>query len=244
MTFFASKFLIVKQPKAKAFLLGIKRTIPLMAGVLPFGILYATLAGSVGFPPWLTVFTSMVVFGGSSQLVFIDLYHTLNSALQAVLGSNIVNARHLIYSAGVSSHFSSYPRKWRLILSYLLTDQLYAISEAHKNTIDAYPLSVQPWFYFGSGFSTWSSWIAATVIGIVFGQNVPSSWNLAFSIPLMFLPLVFMTSKNKFGYLTCAISAACVFMLHKLPFGFGVLVSIILAAYLGYLLQRHWRAKS
>lgn len=229
--------------RQQVFFLGFQSTLPLVAGVLPFGMLYATLANSVGFPPWLIIFISIVVFGGSSQLVFIDLFQTLSSAFQSVLGSNIVNARHLIYSAGVSSHFSTYSLKWRLLLSYLLTDQLYAISETHKKTIDSYTLSVQPWFYLGSGFCTWSSWVLATLAGIVFGQAIPASWNLAFSIPLMFLPLIFMTSRNVAAYTTCVFSIGFVVLFFKIPFGLGVLLAILLSSFCGYRFQKYWRRR-
>lgn len=238
-----NKSFLKNKPRLLAFLLGFKSTLPLIAGVLPFGMLYATLANSVGFPPWLIVFISIVVFGGSSQLVFIDLFQTLSSTFQAVLGSNIVNARHLIYSAGVSSHFSSYNLKWRLLLSYLLTDQLYAISETHKKTIDSYSIQIQPWFYFGSGFCTWSSWVLATIAGIIFGQAVPSDWNLAFSIPLMFLPLIFMTSRNLAAFATCLFSVGFVVLFFKVPFGLGVLLAILLSSFFGYQFQKYWRRR-
>ncbi|MBX3042057.1 MAG: AzlC family ABC transporter permease, partial [Bdellovibrionaceae bacterium] len=77
----------------RVFLFGFRKTLPFQSGVIPFGLLYATLAGAVGFPWWITFMLSIVVFGGSSQLVFVDLMQTLASPLQATLGSNIVNAR-------------------------------------------------------------------------------------------------------------------------------------------------------
>lgn len=237
----------MNKQKSKArlnvFFLGFQSTLPLIAGMLPFGMLYATLAGEAGFPPWLVIFTTIIVFGGSSQLVFIDLYQKLASAFQAVLGSNIVNARHLIYSAGVSAHFSSYSMRWRLLLSYLLTDHLYSISETHKKEIESYSVELQPWFYFGSGVCTWTSWVLSAVIGIAFGQIIPKGWNLDFSIPLMFLPLIFMTTKNKYSYLTCAFVGVFVVFFYKLPFGLGVLISILLGSYCGFKLQKYWRQK-
>ncbi len=233
----------MNKQKFLTFLLGAQSTLPLIAGMLPFGMLYATLAGEAGFPPWLVIFTTIVVFGGSSQLVFIDLYQTLSSAFQAVLGANIVNARHLIYSAGVSSHFSSYPVKWRLILSYLLSDHLYSVSETHKKTIDSFSAELQPWFYFGSGVCTWVSWVLSAVVGVAFGQIIPKGWNLEFSIPLMFLPLIFMTAKNRYAYLTCLFAGALVVLFYKLPFGLGVLFSILLGSFLGFKVQKYGRQK-
>lgn len=214
---------------------GFLRTLPYQGGVIPFGILYATIATSVGFPWWLVQLFSLVVFGGSSQLVFIDLYAHAGSVLQAVLGSNIVNARHFIYSAGVSRDFSQFPKKWRIILSYWLTDQLYAISLAHKQEIEEIPSGSRQWFFLGSALGTWFFWFGASFVGIFFGQLIPPSWNLSFSIPLMFMPLVISVCKDRYGVITVVLAVLLTILFQKFPLGLGVVFSILLACMLGYL---------
>lgn len=226
------------QSRWSAFFLGFRRTFPFIGGVVPFGVLYATIATSAGFPVWITVLFSVVVFGGSSQLVFIDLFQSLGSPFQSVLGSNIVNARHLIYSAGVSEQFAPYPARWKWILSYLLTDQLYAISQSSDRQLSSMASRVHPWFYFGAGACIWSFWVLATVLGTIFGSFVPASWNLGFSIPLMFMPLVFMVSKDRYAYMAAIFSALFVSLLRGMPFGLGVFLAIIAASGTSVLLRR------
>ncbi|HRO66854.1 MAG TPA: AzlC family ABC transporter permease [Pseudobdellovibrionaceae bacterium] len=221
----------------RVFLFGFRKTLPFQSGVVPFGLLYATLAGTVGFSWWVTMLLSVVVFGGSSQLVFVDLMQTLFSPLQATLGANIVNARHLIYSAGVSRRYAGFSRGWQLFLCYLLTDQLFAVSESEKEQVDRMPQELVPWFYFGSGFCTWIFWVIATAVGIVFGHIIPTSWNLGFSIPLLFMPLVFSVAKTRAAAVSCVLAVLFVFLLQKLPFGLGVLAAILIASALGYLLR-------
>lgn len=226
-----------KALRIQAFTLGFRKTLPYQSGVLPFGILYATLAAAVGFPWWLIMFISIVVFGGSSQLVFIDLFQTLHSSFQAVLGANIVNGRHLIYSAGVSQKFSNFPARWKFILGYLLTDQLFATSQSSEKELERILPPYEPWYYFGSGFCTWIFWQASCAFGGVFGHYIPETWNLGFSIPLMFMPLIFSVSHSKTAYLTCALAVIFVVLFQSLPFGLGVFVSILLASGLGYLFK-------
>ncbi|HVK61850.1 MAG TPA: AzlC family ABC transporter permease [Bdellovibrionales bacterium] len=221
----------------QVFRQGFRATFPYFGGIVPFGVLYATIATNVGFPWWLTILFSIVVFAGSSQLVFIDLFTHLQSSLQAVLGSNIVNARHLIYSAGVTHQLSTFPRRWRLVLAYLLTDQLYAVSLAEADEIREIPEELQPWFYFGSGMFTWSFWVASTAAGIAFGHVIPSSWNLGFSIPLMFMPLVFSVSKTKFAHLASLFAIVFVFLFQSLPFGLGIFFAILCASILAYFFE-------
>lgn len=222
---------------------GFLKTLPYQGGVIPFGILYATIATNFGFPWWLVQLFSIIVFGGSSQLVFIDLLAHMGSPFQAVLGSNIVNARHFIYSAGVSREFSNFPKKWRFILSYWLTDQLYAISLAHRQQINSIPQELRHWFFLGSALGTWVFWFGSSAVGIVFGQLIPASWNLSFSIPLLFMPLVFSVCKDRYCYITAALSVFFVFLFHRIPFGMGVVLAILSASLVGYLVLK-WGEKN
>lgn len=221
-----------------AFFAGFRKTLPFQFGLLPFGLVFATLAVNAGLSFFLVTALSVVVFGGSSQLVFIDLLTRLGSPFQAVLGANIVNSRHAIYSAGVSEEFSKFPLRWKLILSYLLTDQLFAIVESTHKEVEDMSQELRAWYYFGSGFCTWAFWILSTWTGFFFGQAIPKDWNLGFSIPLMFLPLIFIVSKNKFSYITCGITVLMVFVFHDLPLGTGVMVSILGSCLVGYFIHK------
>ncbi len=220
--------------KLELFQRGFVQTLPYQTGVIPFGILYATLATSFGFPGWLIIFFSIVVFGGSSQLVFMDLVQRLSSPFYAVIGSNIVNARHMIYSAAVSSEFKKFSLRWKLLLAYLMTDQIYAFYQREQDSLDQIPQDGKPWFFFGSGICTWIFWILACCGGIIFGQIVPNSWNLGFSIPLMFMPLVFMMTKTRTDYLVVVTAAVLSVILHPLPYGLGVLFAILGASIAGH----------
>lgn len=213
-------------------------------GSLPFGILYGTLAAHVGFPGWMTLAFSIIVFGGSSQLVFINLFQTLGSPMQALLGSNIVNARHLIYSAGMSRKFEGFSLKWKLFLSYLLTDQLFAVSQAEKVDMGRVHLEYRPWFYFGAGICTWFFWIASTAVGIGFGHLVPRTWNLSFSVPLLFMPMIFAVSHSRAAYVAVLFASIFVFLLRDLPYGLGVFCSILLGSGCGYIFSRLFRRRS
>ncbi len=226
--------------KRQLFNSGFRKTLPFQTGVVPFGLLYGTLAVNAGFSWWLVLLFSVVVFAGSSQLIFIDLYSHLGSALQAVLGSNVVNTRHLIYSAGVSQQFSVFPKKWRLILSYLLTDQLYAFSEIQKKELLKYPLEIRPYAYFGSGFCTWIFWFMSTAAGIFFGQLIPASLNLEFAIPLLFMPMLMGVCKNKFGVLTSAFSVVCILLFQNFSYGSGIFLAIVCATVTGYFIEKRW----
>jgi predicted branched-subunit amino acid permease len=52
------------------FFSGVKTVLPLMIGVLPFGMIYGILAIGAGLPPSTAQAMSAIIFAGSSQFIF------------------------------------------------------------------------------------------------------------------------------------------------------------------------------
>ena len=59
--------------KLKIFLTGVKDTSPLMVPVVPFGIIFGVLAIDLGLTPITTIAMSIIIFGGASQIIFLQL---------------------------------------------------------------------------------------------------------------------------------------------------------------------------
>ena len=60
-------------PYKKEFILGVKDTIPLIIGVIPFGIIFGTLAENAGLSFYGTIAFSSIVFAGSAQFIVLGL---------------------------------------------------------------------------------------------------------------------------------------------------------------------------
>ena len=58
----------------KIFLKGIIDVSPLMIPVVPFGLIYGILAIEVGFSPLAAMGMSLIVFGGASQIILLQLF--------------------------------------------------------------------------------------------------------------------------------------------------------------------------
>ena len=110
------------------FLAGCLDEAPLQLGVIPFGMLYGIGALAVGMPVWLAQLTSMLVFAGAAQLVIVQMLGAAAGALPMGLTAVLLNLRHMLYSASVAEHVRHLPRRWRVLLAYLLTDEAYAVA--------------------------------------------------------------------------------------------------------------------
>ena len=162
--------------------------LPLIIPVIPFGIIFGAIGIELGFGPYLTYATSIIIFSGASQIVILQLLSAGASSLVAVTSSSVISTRHLLYGAVVSQHLNQLSIYWKIFLSYLLTDQAFAVSNEYfkKNTNNIF----KHYHLVGSGFTLWFIWQLTTVLGIFLGSIVPDELGLAFTIPLTFLALL------------------------------------------------------
>lgn len=188
-------------------LAGVKAELPLLLGVVPFGLIFGVLGLAAGLPAWAVVAMSSVVFGGSSQVVFAQLWgaQVPGPVITATVG--VVNLRHALYSASLAQYLRELPMRWRVLLAYLLTDEAYA--PTIRRFADGPATPNRHWFLFGTGFTLWASWQLSTVAGVLLGAAIPSSWSLDFSIALTFIALL-LPGIHRRSELVAALVAGCV----------------------------------
>ena len=117
--------------KSKNFFKGIKDTSPLMIPVVPFGIIFGVLAIDLGLTPLTTIAMSVIIFGGASQIIFLQLFSAGASSLVILSSVGAVNSRHLLYGTVLSEHLSDLNLTWKIIVSYFLVDQAFAVSNGY-----------------------------------------------------------------------------------------------------------------
>ena len=171
----------------KIFFKGIIDVSPLMIPVVPFGLIFGILAIDIGFSPLATMGMSLIIFGGASQIVLLQLFSGGASSLVIISSVGAVNSRHLLYGAVVSEHVSDLKLIWKIIISYFLIDQAFARSnEYFKKNKDK-----NKYFHLiGGGVTCWIIWQTTTFLGIILGSAIPEKLGLSFAVPLTFLALL------------------------------------------------------
>jgi len=213
------------------FLAGVRAELPIVAGVIPFGMIFGVLALAAGLPPLLALATSSIIFAGSAQFIAAQLIGAGAPAAVLLLTTFIVNLRHLLYSASVAPHLRHLSPLWRWLLAYLLTDEAYAVVVVHYSDRDA-AASYKHWFFLGAGLALWTAWQLSTAAGIFLGAQVPASWSLDFTLALTFIGIVVPTLKRVNGIdwpnAAAAASAGLVAVLAAgLPLKLGLMAAAI-----------------
>ena len=211
----------------KYFWAGIRAEIPLLIGVFPFGMIYGALAIGAGISTAASQMMSSIVFGGSSQFITTQLVSESAPGFGIVLTIAVVNLRHMLYSASLAPYLAPLSTRWKVLLSYLLTDEAYAPTII-KYEKDGYQPSSH-WFLFGAGLALWTIWQVSTALGIFLGAAIPDSWSLDFALPVTFIAMMVPVLKGR-PYIAAALSAGLsALAAYSLPYRLG----LILAAFVG-----------
>ena len=221
--------------QSKQFWAGARAEIPLLIGVIPFGLIYGALAVNAGLSNAEAQMMSSLVFAGSAQFITAQLVHESAPGLVIVLTIAVVNLRHMLYSASMAPYIASLSTRWKAVLSYLLTDEAYAPTILHyeKNGITPHA----HWFWLGAGGTLWTFWQSSTAVGVFLGAAIPESWSLDFALPLTFIAMLVPILRDRPG-IAAALSAGLVALVaYSLPYKLGLIVAALVGILVGVLLE-------
>ena len=221
--------------KHSEFLNGIKGILPILLGVLPFGLIYGVSARSAGLPVIAAQAMSLIVFAGSAQFVTVQLMSAGVPVGIIILTACLLNLRHALYSASLAPYVKQLPRRWKMLLAYVLTDEAYAVTiiHYHQSEDGAY----KHWYFLGTGLTLWFVWQISTAIGIVLGANVPASWSLDFALPLTFIALVIPSLRTRAEWIAAATAGVVAVLAAGLPLNLGLLVATLVGMAIGLSLE-------
>ena len=196
--------------------------LPLSIGAFPFGLAYGVTAVESAMNDFIGWLASFIVFAGASQLVISDLIDQ-GAPWFIVVGTALaINARFMMYSGAQAPAFSEYPRRWRIPLAHLLTDQSAATSllfnqrerEPHKRLA----------FYVGTGLSFAVAWWTGTTLGVLIGATVPAGLQVGFAAPLMFIALAVPSIRDRAGLIAAAVGFSVTIIAREAPLNTGLLI--------------------
>lgn len=215
-------------------LFGIKSMLPVIPGIIPFGIIMGSVATAQGLSIVDTMLMNSIVFAGASQLMVIDLISVNTPVIVIIFAGLTINLRFLLYSAANSETFKDCSGPVKVAAAYLLTDQSYAVVSANISEIDSIPNKIV--FYFGASICMLLFWNSSVLVGCFFGNIVPTSFSLDFAVPLSFMALVVPTLKTRKHVAIAFLSATLSIVLFNLPLKLGLITTAFISIGIAYLL--------
>lgn len=210
--------------RSRAFWNGVRDQLPILLGVVPFGMIFGALAVASGLTALEAQAFSLILFAGSAQFIAVGMLAE-NSAVLIMLGTVlIVNVRHLLYSASVAPYLDHLPARWKIALSWLLTDEAFATTASRLLREGSAGLH---WYLLGTGLTLWLSWQVSTALGALVGGGIPAGIPLEFALPLTFIALLVPVLKGRPNIAASVVAAAVAAALWRAPYRLGLMAGIL-----------------
>lgn len=188
---------------AAEILRGAKAAIPIVLGFIPVGIAYAIMAKSAGFNVAETVFMSVCVFAGASEMMAVEMYKQGAVIAAIVLATFMMNLRHVIMSTCIFEKTEKQSVIKRLFLGFFVTDESFAVITTEKKKCTF-------WFFASLAVTHYLAWAVGTTIGAFAANLLPKTLSVSLGIALyaMFIGLLVPSIKKNLRLFILVVATA------------------------------------
>jgi len=215
---------------------------PLMAGVVPWAIVAGVAMVSAGLSPAQSVAMSLLVFAGAAQLAVLPLLIVGAPLWVMYATALVVNLRYIIYSAVLAPYFEHLSRPWRVLLSYITVDGMFALYAGRFKPDDGN--AHKHWFYLGGSLLLWAAWQISSWIGIFAGAMIPKAWSLEFASTLGLIALLMPLLFDRAVVWGALAAGGVALVAVKLPLNLGLLAAVVVGVAVGLAVARFGSEKS
>src|SRR5262245_3584076 len=217
-------------------LAGARASLPVMLGIIPFGVITGVAMVASGIPPLAALLMSLLVFAGASMVASAQLLASGSPVLLVILTTLIINLRFMMYSASLRLHFAHAPLRWRLLLGYLTADNVYGLMLQRFSDRPDEPGKIP--YFLGAGSAIWLVWQLAVAAGVLIGAGVPAAWRLDFAAPLAFIAMTIPLLRDRAMVGAALAAGVTVIAAHALPLKLSVLLAALVGITAGMLIER------
>lgn len=168
---------------AQGFRRGALAMVPLIPGVLVYGIAFGVMAAAAGLTTMEAALLSAMVNAGGAQMASLQAWDSPVPILAVGLTTLAMNARYLLFGAALRPWFAGLPPYQSYSSLFVMGDLNWALAlrERDAGHHDAAILA-------GSGLVLWLVWVAATAMGQLFGQVIgdPRKFGIDFMLAAFF----------------------------------------------------------
>lgn len=226
--------------KDSDFVVGLKKGMPIGLGYIPVSFSFGILVVSGGLSPLLAVFISFSNLTSAGQFAGTKLILQNAAFIEIALTTLVINLRYMLMSLALSQKLKpGIGIGKRLIFSFGITDETYAIAATYDKKISAS-------FMFGLITAPIIGWSLGTFLGAFMSTILPDSVCSAMGIALygMFIAIFVPAAKKSKGVLFTVLLAVGLNILFKytayiklIPSGFRIIIVTIVVSFVMALLM-------
>lgn len=218
------------------FLKGLSHGVPIALGYLSVSFGFGILAVQSGLSVLASALISITNLTSAGQVAGVAIIAGGGTLIEMILTQLIINIRYSLMGLSLSQKLdSSFTTPKRLIASYGITDEIFAVASAQTK-----PLTST--YMYGLIAISFLGWSSGTILGACAGELLPASVTNAMGIVLygMFLAIIIPPARKERSVLFVVIVSAGLSILFKyllptLSSGFAIIISALVASALGAL---------
>ncbi|WP_321491713.1 AzlC family ABC transporter permease [uncultured Desulfobacter sp.] len=209
-----------------------KAGIPIFIGYFPAAVAFGILARTTGTTFWEAMLFSIVVFAGASQFIALNLLATGMGPAGIILTTLLVNFRHFLMSAYLSTRICEKAVTYYLPMAFGVTDETFSVMSFTRKK-----LTLQ--FVMALELTAYSGWVSGTLAGFVLGTFMPAVLTQSMGVALyaLLLAILMPELKTSLRSLILALSSGLLnwFLVRgdMLPKGWSIIVCILVVACAG-----------
>ena len=219
---------------------GIKTAQPIMFGYLGLGMAAGLIAAQAGLSALEILLLSLIVFAGSAQFVFAQLWTAGGLILLPTIF--FLNFRHFLYSASFSPLARHLPFASRFAIGAQLTDETFSLA---ATLLRGRALHSASWML-ALNLASYTAWACGNLTGALLGDYLSGMEQLGldFALPAMYVAILMLLLTGDQTVLrptltVIAIAGGAILLLEWLyPHPVNILIASVLAASLGVVFFR------
>lgn len=182
---------------------GIRDGLPICLGYISVSMAFGLTAVKSGMPIWSAILISLTNLTSAGQFAGTNLLLAQSSYIELILTTFVINIRYFLMSLSVSQKVDKkFGLKERLIASFGVTDEVFAVSMQRKNELSfSYML--------GLILTPILGWTGGTIIGAVATSLLPEALTDAMGIALygMFIAIIIPPAREQKSVLFAVVLA-------------------------------------
>jgi len=209
-------------------------------GLAAWGMMTGVAMVKSGMSLFESIAMTLLVYAGSSQLAAIPLIAAGAPVLVIWATGFCVNLRFVVFSAHMRPYLMHLPRRWRLLAGYVTADISYVMftRRFHQPPRNGEERQAQLAYLMGGCATNWSSWQAASLLGIFLAHSVPAHWGLGFAGILALLGVGCSLASSRLRVVSAGVAGAAAVAAFAMPFKLNIVVAIAAAVALSLLLEK------
>jgi 4-azaleucine resistance transporter AzlC len=166
-------------------------SLPVFPGYIAIGVAFGLLLAEAGYPWWLALVMSLVMYAGAGQSLAVGLFAAGAGIWETLFLQLAVNARHIAYGLTMKRRFQG-AGPLRFYLVFALTDETFALLSSLEEESPQEGIRTGHFrFMFFVAALNQAYWTAGSALGALAGSIIPVSMKgIDFALSALFIVLM------------------------------------------------------